>query len=74
MQELKGKSFRQLSDYSASLSTTIKFIENIPSHLRTIAQRDTLKDLRASRIQVRRAMNAHPDKPKQMEMFPFPIK
>lgn len=73
MQDLKGKSYTQLESYLYELKATCKFIEQTSALRRTPAQRDTLKDFRAAIVQVRRAMQAHPDKPRQLDLFPYPI-
>jgi len=73
MQDLKGKTYDQLASYLHELKATCKFIEQTSAQRRTPAQRDTLKEFRASIIQVRRAMQNHPDKPRQLELFPYPL-
>lgn len=72
MPALKNLSYDQLLQKLANVTETIKYIESFPPHVRTAGQRETLKDLRADRLALRRAAQRHPDRPIQMDFFDYP--
>lgn len=67
-------SYAQLETQLYNINQTLKYLEQIPTHLRNVSQRETIKDMRGARLTIKRRMANHPDKPKQLELFPFPVK
>ena len=73
-QKLSDLSYDTLLGKLVRTNETIKYIEQTPAHARSQTQKDVLRELRADRNDLRRACQAHPDRPVQMDFLNYPAR
>jgi len=74
MRQTTQEPLSELTRKVERISAAISVIELTPVCFRSPATRKTLNHLRGKRGELRRAIIAHPDSPKQLSLFDPPIK